>query len=101
MTVREQCPQAKRKTGSPALFCEDGTYCAHQYLCPATRQYENSGWRICQRVTSPSQGGQRRFSGESVRPDGPTGLAETLGDNLPGGAGPTGSTVDIEKVHIL
>lgn len=51
MTIREQCPRAQRKQGSPTLFCEDGSYCAHQYLCPATRRYENSGWRACRRTT--------------------------------------------------
>ena len=47
MTNRPVCPKGQRKDGSPCIFCEDGSYCAHQYYCPATRRYENTGWREC------------------------------------------------------
>lgn len=50
MTVRQECPKARRKLGSPCVFCEDGSYCAHQYLCHATRRYENSEFRLCKRL---------------------------------------------------
>ena len=49
MTNRPICPKGQRKTGSPCIFCEDGSYCAHQYYCPSTRRYENTGWRECGR----------------------------------------------------
>lgn len=52
MTNRPICPKGQRKTGSPCIFCQDGSYCAHQYYCPATRRYENSGWRGCRKMAS-------------------------------------------------
>lgn len=54
MTNRPICPKGQRKTGSPCIFCQDGSYCAHQYYCPSTRQYENTGWRECRRMPHPS-----------------------------------------------
>lgn len=50
MTVRQNCPKSARKPGSPCLFCQDGAYCAHQYLCLVTRKYENSEWRGCRKL---------------------------------------------------
>lgn len=50
MTNRPICPKGQRKIGSPCIFCQDGSYCAHQYYCPETRRYENTGWRECRRL---------------------------------------------------
>lgn len=50
MTNRPICPKGQRKTGSPCIFCENGSYCAHQYYCPATRRYENTRWRECRKL---------------------------------------------------
>ena len=54
MTIKPQCPKANRTPGSPAVFCQGGSYCAHQYLCPATRRYENSEWQRCRRLDPPA-----------------------------------------------
>lgn len=50
MTNRPLCPKGRRKNGSPCVFCQDGSYCAHQYYCPSTRRYENSGYRDCRKL---------------------------------------------------
>lgn len=55
MTNRPMCPKGHRKNGSPCIFCQDGSYCAHQYYCSATRRYENTGWRECRRL-KPTDG---------------------------------------------
>lgn len=54
MTNRPICPKGQRKPGSPCIFCENGSYCAHQDYCPATRRYENTGWRECRRMKGPA-----------------------------------------------
>lgn len=53
MTNRPTCSKAQRKPGSPCLFCENGSFCAHQYYCPETRRYENTQWRRCKRLNQP------------------------------------------------
>ena len=57
MTERPQCPKGQRKSGSPCVFCEDGSYCPHQYYCPTTRRYENTQFRGCKKMnsTGPAQ----------------------------------------------
>ena len=68
MTVRELCPKAQRKADSPALFCGDGSYCAHQYYCPATRRYENTGWRECKRLEPPAvRAGERKENANGTK----------------------------------
>ena len=54
MTNRQECPKAARKAGSPCIFCGDGSYCAHQYFCPATHRYENTGFQKCRRFSPPA-----------------------------------------------
>lgn len=58
MTNRPICPKGQRKPGSPCIFCEDGTYCAHQYYCPAARQYENTGYQGCRKLKSARESGR-------------------------------------------
>lgn len=57
MTNRPICPKGQRKKDSPCIFCQDGSYCAHQYYCSATRRYENTGWRECRRELPFAKGG--------------------------------------------
>lgn len=54
MTNRPMCPKGQRKAGSPCIFCQDGSYCAHQYYCPETRRYENTRWRECRKMNRPA-----------------------------------------------
>jgi len=46
---RPMCPKGQRKPDSPCIFCEDWSYCAHQFYCPDTGQYENTGFRECRK----------------------------------------------------
>ena len=67
MTNRPVCPKALRKPASPCIFCEDGSYCAHQYHCPATRRYENSpGWRQCKKGQPSSEESKAPPAAETV-----------------------------------
>lgn len=66
MTNRPICPKGQRKTGSPCIFCQDGSYCAHQYYCPATRRYENTGWRECRKMKGPAGDGRTILSQPSA-----------------------------------
>lgn len=50
MTNRPICPRGQRKNNSPCIFCQDGSYCAHQYYCSGTRRYENTGYRECRKL---------------------------------------------------
>jgi len=59
MTNRPNCSRGQRKRGSPCIFCEDGAYCAHQYYCPATGRYENTGFRECRRLTRPAHAAEK------------------------------------------
>ncbi len=57
MINRPVCPKGQRKNGSPCIFCQDGSYCAHQYYCSDTRRYENTGYQGCRKFKPPSARG--------------------------------------------
>ena len=67
MTNRPECPKGRRKTGSPCVFCEDGSYCPHQYYCPATRRYENSGFRRCKKLNGKPERSSEHETSNSDR----------------------------------
>lgn len=86
MTSRPECPKGQRKQGSPCVFCGDGSYCAHQYYCPTTRRYENTGWRECRR--EPCGG---------YNPQSPTATAPLPKEPYP--TGDEGALADISRQH--
>lgn len=83
MTNRPICPKGQRKPDSPCIFCQDGSYCAHQYYCPGTRRYENSGWRECRRMKGPA-------GDEGTIPSQPAADSPFAKGALPAAAEPTG-----------
>lgn len=70
MTTRPVCGLGQRKKGSPCIFCRGEFYCAHQYYCPATRQYEHSpGWRQCKKLRPPQEETKEKTVPPEMKPE--------------------------------